>query len=652
MMRMIKNYKKKHSADKKGVILVTVLFILAMAMIFISCALLLTSATRGRVYERTHKTQARLTLTSAIESFYQALQMQEITDDALETYADNNASMQVIMDDGTVPGMYQSGPGGNDNVTTAKFYNTTVGGEDYVVVDFTTKIGDATENARAFLFENSIPDPPDLFSSQVDFNGPLGNNFRGSIGKHNFSSNPADNIVVWRGDYRSNQSEGTDTYSDMLFIGGNGTGEKNAYFENNEHIHGDLIFLDNYKMAWNSTSPTLDGDVYFLGPGGKTGSFMTRNGEAVGSASRSYAKSTSTWLFANRTANAGSNKNNVFGMLSGSKDTLFLKNSGGSWDSSMASELNGANNYSTKMTEWQGHLSSHTAQINKAKKFYTTDHSDLVQVYPTTSQMKSQYGMPISAADCTGYTTMSFNSMISSYNGQLLPAGNYLVQGDGGYVGLQMSDSTVPYVVCLDGASDYMFFINETVNLSGVVFAVVNPSQDHHQYFIVAPGCNLIISHDNNNTSPAKVCAGFMSVNRTGSTDAATYAGNIGSLKLSTAKGAYNGVQKPTIQIYCMNNNELWFKRGTICEAYIGMFQNSYNSSNSTVYAKNANNGQYAFYGRIMATNIVNDSGDFDMPYCPAPNVHNVEEYSEMSSKYKVASLQYYYGNSEIPSEG
>lgn len=646
MMRMIKNYKKKHSADKKGVILVTVLFILAMAMIFISCALLLTSATRGRVYERTHKTQARLTLTSAIESFYQALQMQEITDDALETYADNNAQMQVIMDDGTIPGMYLNGPGGNDNVTTAKFYNTTVGSQDYVVVDFTTKIGDATENARAFLSENDVPDPPDLFSSQVDFNGPLGNNFRGGIGKHNFSSNPEDNIVVWRGDYRSNQSQGTATYSDMLFLGGNGAGNKRAYFENNEHVLGDLIFMDGYTLSWDSTAPNIDGDVYFLGPAAKADAFTGNT-----SASRTFSKSNSVWVFANRTANSGGNANNVFGGISGSKATLFLKSPTGGWDSGLASGLSGANNYSSKMTTWQTAFSNGTysSKVNKAKKYYTTDHSNLVQVYPTTSQMKSQYGMPISAADCTGYTTTSLGDLCSSYGGGLIPAGNYLINGGGGTHEVGSNGVGVTKLF-LDGSQDYMFFVNSTINLTGVIFAVINPSQDHHQYFILAPNVNMIVSHDNNNAS--KITSGFMSVSRAGSGDTASYSTAIDGLSPANCMSAYDGIKKPTIQIYCMNNNFFQLKRQSVMEAYIGMFQTGYTTQTSEFNVMNLTANQVAFYGRIMATSIINTSSDFGMPYCPAPNVHNAEEYTELTSKYKVASLQYYYGNGEIPSEG
>ena len=645
-MRMIKNSPKGHRADKKGVILVTVLFILAMAMIFISCALLLTSATRGRVYEGTEKSQARLTLTSAIESFYQALQMQEITDDALEAYADANATLQVIMDDNTIPGMYASGPaGGTDNVTNAKFYNTTVGGKDYVVVDFTTTIGDKTENARAFLYENEIPEPPQLFNSQVDYNGPMGNNFRGGIGKHNFSSNPTDNIVVWRGDYHSNQSQGTPTYSDMLFIGGNGAGAKKAYFENNEHILGDMIFMDNYTLSWSSTAGNFDGDVYFLGPGGKAGAFSDSS-----DASRSYAKSNSVWLFANRTGNAGSGESPkiTFNMLTGSKATLFLKSPTGGWDASLASALSSGNNYSSKMSSWQTAYNNgtYTSKVNKAKRFYTTDTSSLVQVYPTTSQMKSQYGMPISASDCTGYTSTTLGALCSTYSGQMIPAGNYLITAGGGNheVG---GDSVAVTKLFLDGSADYIFYFNTSVDINGIIFAVVNPSQDHHQYFILGPGKSMTISHDNNNAS--KVTSGFMSVSRTGSSSPSTYSSAIDGLSPAACKSAYDGIKKPTIQIYCMDNNFVQIKRQSVVEAYVGMFQSSYSSQTSELNVMNLQTSQFAFYGRIMATKITNTSGDFGMPYCPAPNVHNAEEYTEVSSKYKVASLQYYYGDGTIP---
>ena len=430
----------------------------------------------------------------------------------------------------------------------------------------------------------------------------------------------------------------------MLFIGGNGSGNKSAYWENNEVIKGDVIFLDGYRWAWNSTAPSITGDVYFVGPAGRDDSFMSRTGEAVGQTSRTYAQSNSVWMFANRTTNGSGNKDNIFGAIKGSKATLFLKNSGASWDSSVASNISSASGFSDKENTWKTNYSStYSKQINKMKKFYTTDTSSLVQVYPTTSQMKSQYGMPISASDCTGYISTSFSSLLSTYDGQLIPPGNYIISGDGGNVGAFRS---TPKVALLDGSADYMFFINETVEMQSGVFAVVNPSQAHHQYFILGPRRNLTIA--TNNYDDGKFYAGFLSCTRSGSNDTG-YASTLKGINMTSLSGAHDGVQKPTIQIYCMNNNQVTWTRGGALEGYFGMFEGSYGDDpTSKLTAYNVSKTEFSFYGRVMATNIFNTSGDFVMPYCPAPNTHSYEEYTEVTSKYKVNSLQYYYGTGNI----
>ena len=74
-------------SSKKGIMLLLVLLILAMAMIFISAALLLTTSTRNRLYTNTEQSQARLTVTSASEAFWQALNRQEILDTTLKSWA-------------------------------------------------------------------------------------------------------------------------------------------------------------------------------------------------------------------------------------------------------------------------------------------------------------------------------------------------------------------------------------------------------------------------------------------------------------------------------------------------------------------------------------------------------------------------------------
>ena len=80
---MIKRLVKKKDS-KQGAILVIVVLILALAMIFITAAMMLTQATRTRLYDNTMQSQARLTVTSASEVFLEALITQEITDDQID----------------------------------------------------------------------------------------------------------------------------------------------------------------------------------------------------------------------------------------------------------------------------------------------------------------------------------------------------------------------------------------------------------------------------------------------------------------------------------------------------------------------------------------------------------------------------------------
>ena len=85
---MIKRLSKS-KRNKQGAILVLVVLILALAMIFIASAMMLTQATRSRLYENTMSSQARLTVSAAAETFLEALQTQEITDKQMDAMLEN-----------------------------------------------------------------------------------------------------------------------------------------------------------------------------------------------------------------------------------------------------------------------------------------------------------------------------------------------------------------------------------------------------------------------------------------------------------------------------------------------------------------------------------------------------------------------------------
>ena len=167
---MIKRLVKKKDS-KQGAILVIVVLILALAMIFITAAMMLTQATRGRLYGNTMQSQARLTVTSASEVFLEALITQEITDDQIDKMLadspsrhDDDADKIKMIVDG-VPGM-STDP---ENCTYLDLYYPDTDDKDIVYADFSTIIGDQRENVRIVLSVNhSDPHPSGRFKNQID----------------------------------------------------------------------------------------------------------------------------------------------------------------------------------------------------------------------------------------------------------------------------------------------------------------------------------------------------------------------------------------------------------------------------------------------------------------------------------------------------
>ena len=118
---MRKTNKKclKSSGKRSGVLLLTILFITAMALIFITTALTITIATRKRIYENAKADQARLTVTSLSQAVWQAIYSQQINDNMLYNlaYGTGGQGTLVQFDSSTIPGMGQPG-----SSTTAYFW--------------------------------------------------------------------------------------------------------------------------------------------------------------------------------------------------------------------------------------------------------------------------------------------------------------------------------------------------------------------------------------------------------------------------------------------------------------------------------------------------------------------------------------------------
>ena len=277
----------KAKKSKQGAILVIVVLILALAMIFISMAMLLTKATRNRLYENTMSSQARLTVTSAAEVFLEALETQEITDDQIDDYlyeCPTRATGKMRMVIANVPGMSATD---DKNCTFMNmYYPDKASSPNTVYVDFTTTIGDQVESVRVELDiqPKKKGNNGDRFTNQIDqFSTSADSRLRfvGGIGAVKPGLTVTDNTVLLRNGNTHTTAQGGTFYSDMIF------GEGAVFDGDQANYHGDFIFLgDSYMTSYTTPHDAIEGDFYFFGSSGVAG-FVTNDDMDVWSAVQS-----------------------------------------------------------------------------------------------------------------------------------------------------------------------------------------------------------------------------------------------------------------------------------------------------------------------------------------------------------------------------
>jgi hypothetical protein len=618
----------KQPDSKRGAILVMVVFILAMAIIFISACLMLTQATRQRAYVEAESSQARLTCTSCAEAFYQALMTQEFSDKTIETLAKANSTLTVQIKSTTMPGMTAAA----DNCTTLHLYHPAGLSSSIIYADFKTTIGTSVEGCRIVFKHQTTPPKSDIFSNQIDVAGDMDSYFDIASG----AGAPAgvdDNNVVIRGDYKTNTTGNIDTYSNIIFTGD--ADGSTIRFERTERYHGDVVFLKDAKMDWGSTQGTFMGNVFFIGESGEA-AFTN------GSASRSYGADTSNWVFVNRQVSNDS-PNLVSSMLDAANSTLIL-NSSFAWSADHNSAIAGTSQYSGWQDAFNADPSSLTDTLsNKASVYAAADYSTDENKYPTTTAAFNAIGVPSShaSASCTNTTLSAF---VNTYNyatySNAAPAGTYFFQASGNSVGYD-TDGT-PLVVILDGNQDYTFYFaaNTTFTMNRVIFAVVNPNSNHRQTFVLETGAKLNTPSTSNLSSTA-YRTGFVSTYRATGTSPETLYNLITTGSISTDQATvYDSVHKPSIFIYGAGSNTIHLQRSGILEAYVGLFDTDYSSSTSTI--EFTNDKEWYVYGRWQVPNISNaTSQPINLRYCPNPNSKDTDPYILQVSSYSVIDFVY-----------
>jgi hypothetical protein len=271
MIKRLRKFKK----SKQGAILVVVVLILALAMIFISAAMMLTQATRSRLYKNTMSSQARLTVTTAAEVFLEALETQEITDAQLDAMlkADSTGqqhhelNQRIKMVVNGVPGMQ----GVDGNCTYLDLYYPNTSNKKIVYADFTTVIGDETENVRAVLrVDKKNSNLGGRFSNQIEIAGAADTSelrFTAGVGmydKTKFTKNPDDNTILMRSSPHEQTSGGT-FFSRLVFGGSTVAGGINTDLGGGNYYYGDLVFLGDATLGSYSGIGAATGNIFFVG---------------------------------------------------------------------------------------------------------------------------------------------------------------------------------------------------------------------------------------------------------------------------------------------------------------------------------------------------------------------------------------------------
>ncbi|MBQ1744200.1 MAG: hypothetical protein II046_04575 [Clostridiales bacterium] len=307
---MIKRLAKSKKS-KKGAILVIVVLILALAMIFIASAMMLTQATRRRLYSTTMQSQARLTVTAASEVFLEALKTQEITDVQIDAILGAHATRTAVETDKArmlvdgVPGMGNTA----DNCTYIDIYkDDNYATNKKIKVDFTTVIGNERENIQVILQARDIsPSYTGRFSNQIELGksvskeqlrftegvGMIAPAYLSELATANASIvNPDDklyvddNTVLIRGS-ATEQASGGIFYSDVVYYNGS------PYLGGNNTYNGRLVMLDSSYFTQYSSSTVYNGDFYFIGKNNSDVGIKMKN-------ANSGTINTKNFIFSNR----------------------------------------------------------------------------------------------------------------------------------------------------------------------------------------------------------------------------------------------------------------------------------------------------------------------------------------------------------------
>ena len=659
---MIKKFNKK-KGSRQGAILVTVVFILAFAIIFIAAAMMLTQHTRKRVYEEAESNQARLTVTSVAEAFYRAIQKCEFADADiidLSTGSGTTIKVQASSYAETIPGLEDYGVTNPDSYTTCKIYRVHKSGagttdDDYTYyADFSTHIDGKVENVRAELSYVTPHTDTDgaPFSTQFDLNTDFDNVNLENVGEG--KDGDLDNIFL----VRKNSNQASSSYSStatMVYCDGK------VSFKEEILNSRDIVFLQGAKLAvgsgdmckWSTSSKVKN--LFFFGSGSESISDDTSRGNFG-----DVAKNMNFYLCGRTDNTAWTSGNNVIEINTNGKKT------------------NGQPVFTDEQaqTDFENKVKVYASYNTQYKKGGTNPYPTTDTFLRSSKQMnhnavssKTAPSNPTWSGNLGSFLTNKCFQKLGGY----LPSGTYVIDGD-------ESDHTdnhpslkcakFPYVIVLQGGSNYQFWFkgNQDYTLKNVIFIVNDPKPAHPVLFLLEDKANIYWPGG----SDGMVCGnGILAVEgRTFASAQKTFdfideaifektkpdGGKEVKAKYATPKNfendsgkystRYNSTNEVCAMVIGMGHNHFELDKNVLMESYVGLFNDSYEKSNQSMI-RIRNNDSGAYYCRFMTDGYNDkDAGKWDMPATPSstalPNPN--PPIKKLVTGFSLNSMKYYYG--------
>ena len=623
MLRRFVGTKSGKKQSKSGVILVTILFILAVAFILIGAALIMTAKTRSRLYTFAEGSQARLTATAVAQMFDNALYTQEIRDKQFVDLC--NADAELYFTDTSIPGMGGTPTASPDNCTVAVFDKV---GDKYTVA-VTTRIGDEVENVL-LTYEGVIHTPSTSpFAFQVEL-GEGGRLERVDIGNQyglDARYNAEDNVIVVRGSGTA-PNDSAKYYSTFVTT-------SSFRAASGAHFYGDVVFaghnagVDTTGGGTGSGFTLHGGDAFFIDCNNAVQGSGSPHEMFTGSA-------TSRVVFTN--VYAGMFDDQGFTGFSGQPIYLLARDSGGNftWGSSGVA-INAPQNALVNPSTTPPGASAITGKdinyyIGNLGQYTDPNYSpDPGNVAPRPSSYQEF---------CDAYSSLGLNT-----NGHAPSGADTLSStGTNSENVYKVNGGTITTAYNISVASNNVIvYITDDITLkdggSFIVSGGDGTDTSNKCFFILAPGKTITLDGDNACGFYSSNCHGSAGLEGTISQTQAPciYIIGSGATNSDTALGGRR-------QIAVLGNGT----RIKHIEAMVALYPlNDTANDAGDFYSYSGPSAQ--FYGRIIARTVSNETGShMSIPYCPQFSTgEDPNMLYEVTSEFTCVSFDYYYDDTD-----